>query len=77
MINTVNVIHFSEPMQIKSFASWEESDGGNDSAELCFIKLIKENTQLTDDEIDERLDDGYVEFGNQTVILVHSTEVDA
>lgn len=78
MIDTINVIHFSAPNQIESFASWAETDGGNDSAELYFIKLVKKLTNLNDEEIDDAITDGIVEFNAgfhtpQSILIVHST----
>ena len=75
-IATVNIVK-SFNNQITGIHSFPETPDGNDDAKKIFIALIEEHVQaeLTDDDIEFILYEGYWEDNNGLVIsLVHSVQ---
>jgi hypothetical protein len=70
--STVNVIEFRGDTVI-SMASWEDNKEGNEAAESHFTAMLKENSNLSEDDIAMAIEDGQAEDGEWKAILVHST----
>jgi hypothetical protein len=70
--STVNVIEFRGDTVI-SMASWEDNKEGNEAAESHFTAMLKENSNLSEDDIAMAIENGQAEDGEWKAILVHST----
>ena len=72
-LNTVNVVEYADDavLGVKSFSG---DEAGIKEAEECFKVCIKENGEnITDEEMDVCLEDGYFEQGEYQVFLTHSS----
>jgi hypothetical protein len=73
MLNTVNVIEFSEG-EILGLASYNDDKEGNAQAEERFMSLLDENTGLRSRKAKyAALDEGWFEDGTWKVVIFHST----
>jgi hypothetical protein len=72
MMDTVNIIEKTGEAQV-TVRSWHEDDYGNTKAEECFGEIMKEHdTNVTDEDVNICLDNGYYEQGDYQLFLVHS-----
>lgn len=71
-LNTVNVIEMADG-SVVSLAAYPDTPEGNKEAEQWFKDVANENTGYGMEAIEESLDDGIVEDGTYSVLLVHST----
>lgn len=74
IIDTVNVVAMDGGI-ISSMVSYTDHNAGNCEAEKEFIRFIKENVceDLNGESEDDILDNGYFDYGDKSVYLVHST----
>lgn len=73
-LNTVNVIEIDDNGIVRSLKSFPEGRVGNVAAEQLFITLIKETDEdISNDDVEECVDNGMWTDGGWTVILAHST----
>ena len=71
-ISTVNVIEYIED-SVQSVRSYEDNESGNVEAENIFKIIVKENdSEITNEELEVIIEDGYYEQGNYQLFLVHS-----
>jgi hypothetical protein len=70
-LSTVNVIEITNgTMQgVHAFADDAE---GNQQAEALFRKFLKENTELTDGQVDLCVEDGHYDTNGYEIFLTHS-----
>lgn len=71
-VNTVNVIEYADDavFGIKSFSNDPE---GIKEAEECFKEVIREHgDNVTEEEAENYIEDGWFEQGNYQVFLTHS-----
>lgn len=74
-LNTVNVIEQDAEGNPISLRSYSDTKIGNESAEELFTAIARETTDLSDEEIQSAIDDGYVDVpGGGRILLTHSTE---
>jgi hypothetical protein len=72
MLNTVNVIEYSEG-EILGLASYNDDKEGNAQAEERFKSLLNENTGLRlEEDVNAALDEGWFEDGTWKVVIFHS-----
>ena len=72
MIKTVNVIEY-ENDAISKVTAFEESDTGNQQAELLFREIVKmKSGVVTEEELNVFLDDGWYEQGDFQLFIIHS-----
>lgn len=70
--NTVNVTEYANDT-ILGIHSFSDDDEGNKEAEECFKRIIKESGhEVTNEEMEVFLEDGYFEQGNYQVFITHS-----
>lgn len=73
-LNTVNVIEFDDKSMPASMKSFQDDKDGNVEAEALFTAILKENDpDISNEVIEESLDDGYWTNGGWSVVLIHST----
>ena len=71
-IPTVNVIELFSGI-FESIDSFSEDLQGNAEAQVLFRKKLTDNDfELTEDEIQDIIDDGYFECGKFELLLTHS-----
>ena len=71
-IDTVNVIEYTDDT-INGITSYDNTPEGNEEARAHFLAILGElGDNLTDEEVQEYLDDGYWEQGDYQTFLVHS-----
>lgn len=79
-VNTVNVIEYVNDavLSVRSFMDADDNERirteGNAEAEALFKECVKENgDNVTDEEMEACLEDGYFEQGDYQVFLTHSS----
>jgi len=78
-IATVNVIEiqvFPKGIAVNKIVSFADNPEGNREAELTFEKFLKEypDWKLTEDEIEEAIENSYWCHGDVSILISHSTE---
>lgn len=78
-MNTVNVIEIpdTENMCVAQLLCFPDNEEGNKKAEEIFVRLVQENDlNVTDDDIDVVLDNGYYNDGyGYWIGIVHNTNL--
>jgi hypothetical protein len=74
-LNTVSVVAMDGGI-INEMVSFTDNEEGNREAEEEFIRYIKENVceDMNDESEDDLLEEGYFDYGDKSVYLVHSTK---
>ncbi len=74
-INVIEIQNYDGPTIIK-IVSFADNSQGNIEAEITFEKFLKEHRQwgLTEDEIEEALENGYLHRDKVSIFISHSTE---
>ena len=74
-LNTVSVVAMYGGI-INEMVSFTDNEEGNREAEEEFIRYIKENVceDMNDESEDYLLEEGYFDYGDKSVYLVHSTK---
>ncbi len=75
VLKTVNVIETDENGLVTSLRSFSDEPEGNDKAESLFRKIAAETTDLTGEEIEQRLGDGFLPIPGcaySSLQIVHS-----
>jgi len=74
-LNTVSVVAMYGGI-INEMVSFTDNEEGNREAEEEFIRYIKENVceDMNDESEDDLLEEGYFDYGDKSVYLVHSTK---
>ena len=74
-LNTVSVIAMDGGIVV-DMASFTDNEEGNIEAEAEFIRYIKENVSadMNEESEDDLLNEGYFDYGNKSVFIVHSTK---
>ena len=70
-VYTVNVIEFVEGDLI-GVTSFLDTPTGNKEAEALFIKILKETTDIADEDIDSYVEDGYCNLDSCRTYITHS-----
>lgn len=72
-MNTVNVIDCKDrdSFQIDGMWSFPETQKGNEQAEECFARLIRETKECTDEDMQMYLDNGICDIGDGYIAIVH------
>ncbi|MFA5311707.1 MAG: hypothetical protein WC375_00145 [Methanomassiliicoccales archaeon] len=71
-ISTVNVIQLIGETDI-TVRSFPDTPEGNASAEEAFKGCMKENDDISDEDIPSYIEDGYWSIGTYQIFLVHSS----
>jgi hypothetical protein len=71
LINTVNVIEITNGT-LQGVRAWNDDQIGNEQAELVFRAFLKENTNLTDGQIDMCVEEGHYATNGYEIFLTHS-----
>jgi len=75
-LSTVNVIEMADDSIIIGITSFSDNEEGNKEAEALFSSVVKENgDDVTAEEMETFLEDGYFEAGSYQAFISHSTEV--
>ena len=69
-LNTVNVIERTDE-RLYSVRSFADNDEGNKEAEEFFVSIMKEMEEISEDDLEICLDEGFYENGNYELALVH------
>ena len=74
-LNSVSVIEMDGGIVVY-MASFTDNEEGNIEAEAEFIRYIKENVSadMNEESEDDLLNEGYFDYGNKSVFIVHSTK---
>ena len=76
-ISTVNVIDVRDPlnMGIMAMKSFPDNDEGNKAAEAIFREWVTEQHahEVSEEDMQGAIDDGYFEIGIGYIVIVHST----
>ena len=72
-LKTVNVIEYADD-DLASITSFEETHDGNVEAEYHFMEILGElGDNLSEEDIESFVEDGYWEQGTYQVFLSHSS----
>jgi len=74
-LDTVSVVAMDGGIVV-DMASFTDNEEGNLEAEAEFIRYIKENVSadMNEESEDDLLNEGYFDYGNKSVFIVHSTK---
>jgi len=71
-IATVNVVEIADD-SIIGIRSFSDNEEGNKEAETLFVEYVKENgDNISDEEMEVFIEDGYFEQGSYLVVISHS-----
>ena len=71
-IATVNVVEIADD-SIIGIRSFSDNEEGNKEAETLFVECVKENgDNISDEEMEVFIEDGYFEQGSYLVVISHS-----
>lgn len=74
-IPTVNVIKFLDfdGCEISALESYPDTPEGNKEAEATFKRWVESSRTVSDEDMEDYLDDGVCVMGHGGVIITHST----
>jgi hypothetical protein len=74
-IRTINVIEIPDKstMAVQRLVSFQNDNKGVSEAEETFAKIIRDNYDVSDEEMSDHLENGYFEDGDYYIMIVHST----
>jgi hypothetical protein len=70
-VDTVNIIEYSD-CSVLGVHSFSDDADGNKEAEQCFTTILKEQ-DVSDEDIEVALEEGYHEQGDYQLFITHST----